>query len=98
MSVFAVGAWTVKEGRGHDFERAWEALAQWSVEEGIVAHATLVRDRADSRRYLSFAPGASAEHVERWRSSSGFQAHLEQIMASVESFEPGTFDTVLGVS
>jgi heme-degrading monooxygenase HmoA len=98
MSVFAVGVWTLKEGHQDDFERAWESLAQWSVEEGLVAHATLVRDRADGRRYVSFAPGASAEHVERWRSSSGFQAYLGQIMASVESFEPGTFDTVLSVS
>ena len=98
MSVFAVGVWTVKQGREDDFERAWEALAQWTVEEGLAAHATLVRDCATPSRYVSFAPGASAEHVERWRSSTGFQAHLDQIMMSVESFEPGTFDTVLSVS
>lgn len=98
MSIYTVGIWVVKEGCEHDFERAWEALGQWTVEEGFASHGTLVRDRSNPRRYVSFGPWGSAEHVERWRASAGFQAHLDAIKPLLESFEPGTYDSVLSVS
>ena len=98
MSVYTLSVWTVKEGREHDFERAWEALGQWTVEEGLATHGTLVRDRTNPQRYVSFAPWASAEHVERWRGSAGYQKHMDAIMPLLESFEPGTYDSVLSVS
>lgn len=98
MGVYTVGVWVVKEGREDDFVRAWEALGQWTVEEGFAPHGTLVRDRSNPRRYISFGPWPTAEHVERWRASAVFKQHLDRIMAMVESFEPGTYDTVLSVS
>jgi heme-degrading monooxygenase HmoA len=98
MSVYTVGIWIVKEGREQDFERAWEALGQWTVEEGFATHGTLVRDRANPRRYVSFGPWGSAEHVERWRASAGYTARLDAITDLLESFEPGTYDSVLSVS
>jgi heme-degrading monooxygenase HmoA len=98
VSVYTLGVWTVKQGRDGEFRDAWEALGQWTVEEGFATHGTLVRDRANPSRYISFGPWPSADHVERWRSSAGFKAHLDRILATVESFEPGTYDTVLSVS
>ena len=98
MSVYTVGVWVAKEGLEDDFERAWEALGQWTVQEGFTTHGTLVRDRSNPRRYISFGPWPTAEHVERWRSSAGFKEHLDRIMATVESFEPGTYDAVISVS
>ncbi len=98
MGVYTVGVWRVKKGREREFERAWEELAQWTVQEGFATDGTLIRDRADRRRYVSFGPWPSPEHAERWRSSAGFQERLARVTRTVDSFEPGTFDTVLSVS
>ncbi|HZO50364.1 MAG TPA: antibiotic biosynthesis monooxygenase [Gaiellaceae bacterium] len=97
MSVYTLGVWTVKEGREDEFVRAWEALGQWTIERGFATHGTLLRDHADRRRYVSFGPWPSVEHAERWRSDPGFQEHLDRILETVESFQPGTYDAVLSV-
>jgi heme-degrading monooxygenase HmoA len=98
VSVYTVGVWTVKKGREDEFLRAWEALGRWTVEEGYATHGTLVRDRSDARRFISFGPWPTAEHVERWRASAGFKQHVDVILQTVESFEPGVYDAVLSVS
>jgi heme-degrading monooxygenase HmoA len=98
VSAYTVGVWTVKPGREDAFVNAWHALAQWTIENGFGGHGTLLRDREDHSRYVSFGPWPSAEAVQRWRADPGFRDHLDEIMPSVERFEPGTYDVVLSVS
>jgi heme-degrading monooxygenase HmoA len=97
VSVYTVGFWTVKDGREEDFVRAWEALGQWTAERGFPTHRTLLRDHGDPRRFVSFGPWPTVAHAERWRGDPGHLEHLDRIMETVESFEPGTYDAVLSV-
>jgi heme-degrading monooxygenase HmoA len=98
VSVYTLGIWHVKKGRQDEFVRAWEALAQWTLEAGFATHGTLLRDRDDPLRYVSFGPWPSVEIVARWRAHPEFQAHLKRIMKSVARFEPATYDAVLSVT
>ena len=98
MSAYTVGMWQVKPGQEEAFVNAWHALAQWTLERGFDTDGTLLRDHADPLRYLSFGPWPTAEAAQRWRDDPGFQERLDEIMTSVERFEPGTYDVVLSVS
>ena len=98
MSAYTLGVWQVKPGREEEFVNAWHALAQWTLERGYDTDGTLLRDHADRSRFVSFGPWPSAEAAQRWRDDPGFRERLDEIMAFVESFEPGTYDVVLSVS
>jgi len=99
MSVYTLGVWTVKRRRKDDFVAAWRSLAQWTIEAELGAtHATLVRDHANPRRFVSFGPWGSVEVVERWRAHPGFRDHFAAIDETLDSFEPGLYDPVLVIS
>jgi heme-degrading monooxygenase HmoA len=98
VTVYTLGVWTVKSGREDEFVNGWHALAQWTLEQGFEAHGTLVRDHDDPSRFVSFGPWPNVDQVRRWRADPGFHAYLDEIMKSVERFEPGTYDVVLSVS
>lgn len=98
MTVYTLGVWRVKPGREDDFVAAWDALGQWTLDHGFDTHGTLVRDRADPQRFVSFGPWRSAEDAERWRSEPGVAERLTRLEAMLESFEPGTYDVVMRVS
>jgi heme-degrading monooxygenase HmoA len=98
VTVYTLGVWRVREGREQEFVAAWDALAQWTLESGYETHGTLIRDRADASRFISFGPWRSAEEVERWRGDPGYAEHYRRIEAALESFEPGTYDVVMRIS
>ena len=98
MTVYTLGFWTVKPGREDDFVAAWDALGQWTLEQGFETHGTLIRDRENPRRFISFGPGRSAEEAERWRQDPGFATAFTRLNDSLETFEPGTYDVVMRIS
>jgi heme-degrading monooxygenase HmoA len=98
VTVYTMGVWTVKPGREEDFVAAWDALGQWTLEQGFDTHGTLVRDRSDPRRFVSFGPWRSAEDAERWRAARGFHEHFARLEETLERFEPGTYDVVMRIS
>lgn len=98
MTVYTFGVWRVKPGREEEFVAAWDALGQWTLDRGFDTHGTLVRDRADPRRFVGFGPWPSAEEAEAWRSEPELRARLERLDELVESYEPGTYDVVMRVS
>jgi heme-degrading monooxygenase HmoA len=98
MTVYTVGVWQVKSGREEAFVAAWDALGQWTLERGFDTHGTLVRDRSDPSRFVSFGPWRSAEEAERWRADPGFAERLARIEETLESYEPGTYDVIMRIS
>lgn len=98
MTVYTLDVWRVKPGSEEAFVAAWDALGQWTLERGFDTHGTLVRDRDDPRRFLSFGPWRSAEEAERWRSEPGVRERLARLEDLLESYEPGTHDVVMRVS
>lgn len=97
MTVYTLGVWRVKEGREDDFVRAWDVLAQWTVENEFDSHGVLVRDREQPGRFVSFSPWASAEAAARWRESDGFRERFARIEAHIDGFEPQLLDVVMRV-
>jgi heme-degrading monooxygenase HmoA len=98
VTVYTLGVWKVQPGKEDEFVEAWHSFGQWTVESGFESHGTLLRDRADPSRFVSFGPWRSVEDAERWRSHPEFVRHLARIESTLESFEPSTFDIVLSVS
>ena len=98
MTVYTLDVWRVKPGSEEAFVAAWDALGQWTLERGFDTHGTLVRDRNDPGRFLSFGPWRSAEEAERWRSEPGVQERLARLEELLESYEAGTHDVVMRVS
>jgi heme-degrading monooxygenase HmoA len=93
--LFTSGDWLVKEGKEGDFVKAWRELAEWTA--GNVSGAgwaTLLRDRDDPRRFLSFGPWQSLESIEAWRSSEGFQERVGLMRELLEDLHPRTLDVV----
>ena len=97
MTIYTLGVWHVRRGREEEFVRAWDELAQWTVESGFESHGTLVRDREVPYRFVSFGPWPSIEAARAWRDSAGFGERLERLEELVDKFEPQTYDVVLRV-
>jgi heme-degrading monooxygenase HmoA len=98
VTVYTLGVWTVKPGREDDFVAAWDALGQWTLERDYETHGTLIRDRDNPQRFISFGPWRSAEEVERWRQDPGFAERFARVNDALDGFEPGTYDVVMRVS
>jgi heme-degrading monooxygenase HmoA len=98
VTVYTLGVWRVKPGRESDFVNAWDEFARWTVESGFESTGTLLRDRSEPGRFVSFGPWPSAEAAEQWRASTGFVERIGALRDALESFEPSTYDVVLRVS
>jgi heme-degrading monooxygenase HmoA len=91
--LYTCGTWTVVPGREDDFVAAWSDLARWTSEAiSGSGWATLLQHHEKPNVFVSFGPWDSAEAVEAWRASPGFQERIGRIRALLEDFEPGLFE------
>jgi heme-degrading monooxygenase HmoA len=91
--LYTSGVWTVQRGREDDFADAWGELARWTLDNVAGSKwAKLLQNQEDETRFVSFGPWESAEAIEQWRASPGFQERVERIRSMLESFQPGTFE------
>jgi heme-degrading monooxygenase HmoA len=97
MSVFTIGIWTVKEGREDDFVRAWLDLAEQTKVDFPDEVATLLRDREQRNRFVSFGPWESLDQIEQWRSSKTFLDGVGKIRELLDDFAPYTMDVAAEV-
>ena len=63
MTAYTHAEWHVVPGREDDFVAAWEELGAWTKTFAPDAAGTLLRDRGDPTRFVSFGPWPSAEHA-----------------------------------
>jgi quinol monooxygenase YgiN len=97
MSVFTLGVWTVKDGCEDNFVRAWRDFAERTKEDFSDATATLLRDREQPNRFVSFGPWESLDQIEQWRNSNTFQAGVGEIRELLEDFAPSTLDVAVEI-
>jgi heme-degrading monooxygenase HmoA len=95
--VFTHGTWVAKPGREAEFVTAWTAFAEWTTSVYPGSRGTLLRDREEPRRFVSFGPWPSSEAAESWRAQPEFQRRVVEIRECPESFEPRTLDLVVEV-
>ena len=92
MTVYTVGIWIVKAGREEDFVRAWQELGDETKSDFPNARGTLVRDREQTNKFISFGPWESTEQIEQWRASETFKVSVGKIRELLEDFTPHTMD------
>lgn len=97
-SLYTLGIWYAKPGMEDDFVRTWTELATWTKREfeGAVS-VVLLRDHAESRRFISVGPWRSQKDINAWRGSEGFRTRVEQLKPLLERFEPGLFEPVFAL-
>jgi heme-degrading monooxygenase HmoA len=99
VTVYTLATWHVRPGSEADFVAAWDELSEWTVETGYEWSGTLLRDRNQPTRFVSFGPWPSFHAAERWRTSPGFTERLDRLRELLESVdEPSVYDVVLRVS
>jgi heme-degrading monooxygenase HmoA len=97
VAVYTMGTWIVKPGREAEFVRRWEEMGVWTTGRFAGARGTLLRDREEPNRFVSFGPWKSAEQIGEWRSDPEFAEHVARIRETVEAFDPHTLDLVVEV-
>jgi heme-degrading monooxygenase HmoA len=97
MSVYTLGIWTVKPGREETFVEAWKELADDTKADFPDETATLLRDRDQPNRFISFGPWESLEQIERWRSSDTFTHGVGKLRELLEDFAPHTMDLAVAI-
>jgi heme-degrading monooxygenase HmoA len=91
--LYTSGTWTVIPGREEDFVAAWTEMARWTLESVPGAKwAKLLQHQEKRNVFVSVGPWESAEAIEAWRASSGFQERVGRIRELLEGFEPGVFE------
>ena len=97
MSVFTLGVWTETEGCEDNFVRAWRDLAERTKDDFSDATATLLRDREQPNRFVSFGPWESLDQIEQWRNSNTFQAGVGKIRELLDDFAPSTLNVAVQI-
>jgi heme-degrading monooxygenase HmoA len=92
VPVYTLGIWTVKNGREADFVDAWRNVADRTKSDFPEETATLLRDRDQPNRFISFGPWESLEQIEHWRSSETFTQGVGAIRPMLDDFEAHTMD------
>ncbi len=92
MPVYTLGIWTVKNGREADFVDAWRNVADRTKSDFPEGTATLLRDRDQPNRFISFGPWESLDQIEQWRSSETFAQGVGAIRPMLDDFEAHTMD------
>ena len=92
MRVYTLGIWTVKTGHEGDFVDAWQELANRTKADFPEETATLLRDRDQPNRFISFGPWDSLEQIEQWRSSDTFKQGVGTLRAMLDDFVAHTMD------
>jgi quinol monooxygenase YgiN len=91
-SVWTLGIYTVKPGRGDEFVRGWRELAQHAVEEFGVAPPTILCDRDDPNLFVTFGVWDSLDTLQRFRSSPLVAERARALDDLVESAEARLLD------
>lgn len=98
MAVYTVGIWTTKPGQEEAFARRWREMAAWTAREvNPGAVGTLLRDRGQANRFISFGPWPSLADIEAWRAHPGFGERVGGMRDLLEGFEAMTLDDVTSV-
>lgn len=95
VSYFAMGLWTVKEGKEGDFLSSWQAFAKWTIDNQFGSiEAYLTHDRSNPDLFISFSSWTSDEALARWRETKEFKDFIAHGKELCTEFRPLTLDTV----
>jgi heme-degrading monooxygenase HmoA len=89
---YASGNWLVNEGSEEEFVSRWREFLEWTRDNaGGFQEATLIRDTADPRHFVSFARWDDDESQSAWRSLPEFPEKLGACRELCADFQGGAF-------
>lgn len=95
MTVYTLGIWVTKAGREDEFAACWRDFARWTLDEvDATASGTLLRDRDNPSRFVSFGPWSDPAMIEAWRAHPGFAERVARMRELLVDFSPMTLDEV----
>jgi heme-degrading monooxygenase HmoA len=97
VPVYTLGIWTVKPGREGDFVRAWVEMGERTKSDFPDATGTLLRDRSQPNRFISFGPWESLERVDQWRNSDAVKDGVGKMRELLDEFIPHTMDVAAAI-
>lgn len=97
--MYTSGVWNVKEGRGDEFKRGWQASVDGiSLEHPGVAFR-LLRDVENPVRFVSVVgPWRNIEQVNAVRESERFRESVAAMADLLDSYELSTYELAVEVS
>jgi heme-degrading monooxygenase HmoA len=96
-TTYTSAIWVVKPGEEDDFVAAWREFAQWAAPHAGAGTLRLVRDRADSDKFLSFAPWDDIESIGAWKGDPEFRERIGRVKQHTTDFQPWELDLVAEV-
>jgi quinol monooxygenase YgiN len=97
--VYTSGVWVVKEGREDEFTRRWQESADRLALEIPGVKFMLLRDRENSRRFVSLEEGwRNADQIDAAHSTPEYQDAMASIWRVLDSGELATLDLIASVS
>jgi heme-degrading monooxygenase HmoA len=89
----ASGNWHTSEGSEEEFVERWTSFLEWTkaTVPGF-AGASLIRDVADPRHFVSFAIWESSDARSRWQAHEGFAERLGGCRALCDDFTGASFE------
>lgn len=92
VHTWASGNWVVISGKEDEFVARWIEFLEWAREEtpGLVS-ASLIRDEADGRHFVSFAQWEGAEARTGWQTHNAFPQRLGACRALCDEFVGGNY-------
>lgn len=94
---YSSGVWIAIPGREAEFIAAWREFATWSLGAVGASWATLLQDRSQFNRFVSFGPWDSLDQIEAWRSNPGFAERVARIRPLIERLDASTLEAVVEV-
>jgi len=96
--TYSSAVWVVTPGREDDFVAAWKEFVGWSATMPGSGTFRLVQDRAQSNRFLSFAPWEDIEAQHAWTQQPEFSDLLARTRAHCDEFHPSEYNAAAEVS
>ena len=93
-NIYTHTTWRVKPGKENEFARRWSEWIEWSRQQGLQAHAMLLRDAESPETFISFGPWRGVDAVRDWRAAAGYHERLARMQELLEGFEPRTLEVV----
>jgi heme-degrading monooxygenase HmoA len=93
---FTCGIWTVRDGSEEEFVTRWMALVDSARDVPGAQSFTLIQDRQDPHRFISFGAWEDWSSADGWRSGEAFGERMRACRELCEDFRPN--DSTLRVA
>jgi heme-degrading monooxygenase HmoA len=95
---FASGDWHVTAGKEEEFIERWREFMEWTRKtQPRLVSASLLRDTAEPRHFLSFAEWDHAAARDAWKQSDGFMQRFSACRKLCDDMRGSDYERVVAI-